>query len=194
MVNTKSTFHQIPTIVGQLAVCLPVIVVELIVSVDAIVSVVAHLATVTRAAQRLMHIAATAIEETALRLPGALAQDVDHAIHRVRAPDRRARTADHFDAIHVINEDLLDIPIDSGEQRRINRASVNHHQQLVGELGIEAARGHRPVAGINRRHLHSGDQPQRVGDRGNAGTQDIVIAQHKDGGCGVVEVFLFLGD
>jgi hypothetical protein len=60
-----------------------------------------------------MHVAAPAVDEPSLSIPGALAQDIDHAVHGVGAPNRRARTADYFDPIHIIEEHLLGIPKDS---------------------------------------------------------------------------------
>src|SRR5947209_1379780 len=43
----------------------------------------------------------------ALRLPGHLGDNVDHAVHRVGAPDGRAETADHHDAVHILQVHVL---------------------------------------------------------------------------------------
>src|SRR5690606_33405036 len=48
--------------------------------------------------------------QQSLRVPGGFADDVDHAVHRVRAPERRARAADDFDAFDVLEHRLLLVP------------------------------------------------------------------------------------
>src|SRR5689334_992295 len=56
------------------------------------------------------------------RLPG---NDVDHSIDCVRAPYRRARTADHFDPVDVVEQSVLHIPEHSGVQGRIHSPAIN---------------------------------------------------------------------
>src|SRR5258708_7560190 len=127
MVHAKAPFPEVPAIVGGLAIRLPKIVVELVGAVDAIISVLVDFAAVARAAQSQMLVTASPVNEPALSIAGALAQDTDHAVHRVGAPDRRPRTPDHFDPIHVVKKHLLGIPIDPGEQGRIDGTAIDHH-------------------------------------------------------------------
>src|SRR5437879_7776202 len=48
--------------------------------------------------------------------------DVDDAVHGVRAPERTARAADDFEALDVFDQRVLHIPEHAGEQRRIDAA------------------------------------------------------------------------
>jgi hypothetical protein len=66
---------------------------------------------------------------------------------------RGARTADDFDAVDVFQHHVLHVPVHAGEQRRIDGAAVDQHQQLVLEGAAEAARRDRIVARIDARHL-----------------------------------------
>jgi hypothetical protein len=85
------------------------------------------------------------------------------AVDRVGAPDRRAGTADHLDAFHVLHHHILGVPEDAGKQRRINAAAIDQHQQFVLEGVVEAARGDGPIARVDLGHLQIGRQPQRLG-------------------------------
>jgi len=47
------------------------------------------------------------------RVPG---NDVDDAVHCIRAPDRAAGTANYFDSINILKQCVLDLPIDAGKK------------------------------------------------------------------------------
>src|ERR1700730_4847894 len=46
---------------------------------------------------------------------GLLADDVDYTVDRVGPPQGRARTTDHFNAIDVLEQYVLNIPINAGK-------------------------------------------------------------------------------
>ena len=102
--------------------------------------------------------------------------DVDDAVDGVGAPQRRARPADDLDAIDVAEDVVLHVPEDAGEERRVDRAPVDHHQQLVGGVGVEAAWRDRPGAVVEARDVDAVGEEQRVGDRRHAGAADVVAA------------------
>src|SRR6185312_14047024 len=54
--------------------------------------------------------AAAGLRVNPLRVLGALGNDVDDAVDRVRAPQRAARPADDFDAIDVLEQIVLRVP------------------------------------------------------------------------------------
>ena len=112
--------------------------------------------------------------------------DVDDAVHRVRAPQRGAGTGDDFDALDVVHEHVLHVVLDAGEQRRIDAAAVDEDQDLVGEVlhvgrAAEAARAVRIRGGVELRHLHIGREAQRLGNAEHAGAQDLLARDHVDG-------------
>src|SRR6266849_8033453 len=55
----------------------------------------------------------------ALCVSGLFADDVDYTIYSIGAPQGRARTTDHFNAIDVFEQYVLNIPVYAGQQRRI---------------------------------------------------------------------------
>jgi hypothetical protein len=107
--------------------------------------------------------------------------DVDDAVHRIGAPQRRARPADDLDAVDVLEYVVDGVPEDAGEQGRVDRASVYHDEQLVRRVLVEAARRHRPRSGVEAGHVHAVGERERVGDGGDAGAADIVAGDDGDG-------------
>src|SRR5579872_6780060 len=53
--------------------------------------------------------------QTALSGFRGFSNDVDHSVHRIRAPHRPSRPPNHLDAINVFQGDILLIPIDTRE-------------------------------------------------------------------------------
>lgn len=122
-------------------------------------------AAVARTDQHLLFATRERVDLGALGGCGRLGDDVDHAVDRICAPQRRTGAPDHLDALDVLEHGVLHIPIDAGEGRRIGTAPVDQHQQLVGESAIHAAGADRPDAGADARHLDAGHAAQQVGDR-----------------------------
>src|SRR5207302_8501613 len=65
-------------------------------------------------------IAGTGLQQAALCLGGIARNDIDHAVHRIRAPQGRAGSADHLDALDVLQRYVLEIPGHTVEKRRID--------------------------------------------------------------------------
>ena len=57
--------------------------------------------------------------------------NVDQAVDRNRAPERRARAADHLDLLEIAQENLLHIPEDAGEKWRVKCAAVEQDLELA---------------------------------------------------------------
>src|SRR5690606_13345193 len=123
VVDAESALLALPTVPGGLAVGQGIIVGRLVAGVDAIVGALADPPAVTHAAVGLVDVADRAVEQPALRVPGAAGHDVDHAVDRVGPPHRGSGTADDFNAIQILQHRLLQIPINPGENLRINRAT-----------------------------------------------------------------------
>ena len=90
-----------------------------------------------------------AVDEQALRVAGALGGDVDDAVDGVGAPEGGAGAADDLDAVEVRQDVVERVPVDAGEQRRVDGAAVHEHQQLVGVELVEPAGADGPVAGVD---------------------------------------------
>ncbi len=110
----------------------------------------------------------------ALRLARRLGDHVDHAVHRVGAPRRAARSADHLDAFDVLEHDVLRLPEHPREQRRIDGAAVHQHQHLVREHAVESARRDRVLVRVRACDVEVGRQPQRLLDGGGARALDLL--------------------
>src|SRR5690606_33775338 len=97
--------------------------------------------------------------QAALGGRGRARGDVDDAVDGVHAPQGAARTTDDLDALDVFQHQVLHVPEYAGEQRRIDRAAVDHHQQLVGRAvaaAVHAARADRVAIAGTLRHVQVG--------------------------------------
>ncbi len=84
--------------------------------VDAVRAVGAERAAIARAG-RILLVAGPGAHHRALSVRRRARNDVDHAVHGIRAPQRRARSADHLDALDVLHHDVLRVIEHAGEQR-----------------------------------------------------------------------------
>ena len=124
--------------------------------------------------------------QRALRGLGAARGDVDDAVDGVRAPQRATWPADHLDAVHVLEQDVLRVPQHAGIQGRVEDASVQQHEHLVARVVQAACRDH-VVARRALGHIQVGRQPQCVGQGACAGAADLVGADHEDRGRGILQ-------
>jgi hypothetical protein len=106
---------------------------------NAIVAFIA-LAAVSIFAQRAFRGTGRTDEQIALRVARLARDDVDHAVHCIRAPQRSARTADHLDAVDVA---------------RLNaQASAQFRRDVAPEMGALV----RPSGPPARRKSGCGDR------------------------------------
>jgi hypothetical protein len=91
-----------------------------------------------------------------------VAGDQPASVSAVRAERTRsysgAWASDHLDPVDVLHHRVLQFPEHAGEQRRIDAAPIDQHQQLIGEAAVEAARGDRLPAAVDPGDLDAGDQ------------------------------------
>ena len=114
-----------------------------------------------------------------------LGDDVDHPVHRIGAPGGGARSADHLDALDILQHQILGLPDHPGVKGRIDTASIDHHQQLVGETIIEATSADRPLGFIQPRHVEPWHHTQQFRQPGGGGASDILGSDHINGRGGV---------
>ena len=189
-VEPEAALRLRPAVVRAAAVRLLVRAVVEPLAVHAIAQVGRERAAVLQAGAAL-EVAGAERQHAALGLARGPGDDVDHAVDRVGAPQRRARPADHLDAVDVLRQHLLHVPVDAAEQRRIDAAAVDQDQQLVGQArvvaDVEAARRDRVAGGVELRDFEVGREPQHLGDAGGARADDVVVADHVDRGGRVAE-------
>jgi hypothetical protein len=109
----------------------------------------------------------------ALRVRGRPGDDVNHAVDPVYAAQCGARAADHLDSLDVAQHQFLLVPEDAGEERRVHRAAVDEHEEVVADRVVEAARPDRVLAGVETRDLENGRQAERLRQAGRRRAADI---------------------
>src|SRR5260370_1274534 len=109
-----------------------------------------------------------------------LRDDVDHPVHRIGAPDRPTRSADHLDALHVLQHHVLYVPKHSIEERCVDAPTVNQDQQGLGELAGKPSNSDRPMMSINASHVHARRQPETLWDPSGCATPDVFLCDDKD--------------
>ena len=154
--------EQMPAVVAVLAVEAVKIIVVQVLREDSIVHATPKLAAILRSSKSLVYVSASRNQQSSMSVSGAFRDDVNHPIHRIRAPYGSTGTADHFDSLDVLQRHILRVPIDPAEKRRINRPAVDQHQKFVRKLQVEAARGNRPGIRVDLSHIQSRNHPQEI--------------------------------
>ena len=95
-----------------------------------------------------------------LRCFGGAGDDVDHAVDRIGPPEGGTWAADDLDALDVLEQGVLDVPEDAGEEVVVEGAAGHEDEELVGEAAVEAAGGDGPGVAADPRHLDAGRQAQ----------------------------------
>ena len=107
--------------------------------VDADIGVLSDLPAIADAFKSLIHVAAAAFDIEALRVLAAFGDDIDHPIDGIGTPKRGSGAADDFNPVNIFQEQILHVPINAREGRRINASSIDEDQEFVGESIIETA-------------------------------------------------------
>src|SRR3954466_5542530 len=92
-----------------------------ILRVKAVVNFAAGLRAVTQVERLVEPRAHRRLRVESLRLLRGLGCDVDHAVHRIYAPERATRSADRLDALHVLENVILRFPEYAGKEWRVDR-------------------------------------------------------------------------
>ena len=106
--------------------------------------------------------------------------DVDDAVDRVRAPQRRAGTAYDLDAIDVFELVVERVPEDAGEQRAVHRPPIDHDEHLVRRDRRETARRDGPRAVVEARDVDAVGKSDGIGQRRHAGAADILSGHDRN--------------
>src|ERR1700674_2727900 len=63
----------------------------------------------------------TGRDQCSPRVQGTFRCNVNYSINGVSAPERRARPADHFDPVNILERHVLRVPVHSPKKRGIDR-------------------------------------------------------------------------
>ncbi len=89
------------------------------------------------------------------------------------------RTADHFDALDVLNGEVGEIEVADADG--IDRHAVDQHLEMIG-LGAAHAHLREGAAPAALAHRHAGNGTQRVGDGGEAFLAQFFAGDDRGGG------------
>ncbi len=60
-----------------------------------------------------------------MRIFGILRDDIDHSVDRICPPDGTARSPDDFDPLDILEQGVLDLPKNTGKERRVYASAVD---------------------------------------------------------------------
>ena len=192
-VQPKSSLPRVP-VIG----CVPAVgkhraIAIKIFAVDPVVQVGGQFAAIPHTAEAV-HLGAAAPHDQkplcVFRIPRG---DVDDAVDRIGPPLCGPWPADDFNPVDVLQECVLHIPKYSRIQRRIDRASVNHHQHFVCCRVVESACADGPLARINLGHLQVRGQTQRFRNTCDAKATNVLLRYDLNGRCRFGQFFRTLG-
>src|SRR5216683_422971 len=106
---------------------------------------------------------------------GVFGDDVDDGIDGICSPDGSARASDDFDPFNILEQCVLDLPINTGEQRRINAPAVDYHEYRSGQGASKSAHPQGPRVGIDPSDFNSGYETQGFRNAGCTGTPDVFL-------------------
>src|SRR5579871_112409 len=99
-------------------------------TIDAVIECSAVAASVSRIQKSLIDVSAACIHQCSVRVLSAFGDDVDDPVKSVRTPNCGAWSADHFDPLDILQQNVLYLPISSCKQGGVNSPSVNEHQHI----------------------------------------------------------------
>src|SRR5207245_7652643 len=179
-INTETAAQRMPA-VGSSRTCgidrgIPIEVL----AVNAVVSVIADLGAVAYTFSRPFFRSGFCCYKSALGSLRGLGDNVDHAVDGIRAPQGGPGTADDFDAVHILEHDVLHVPVHTREKRGVDASAVNQNEQLVVESPVEPSRADGPFVLVDARHFQAWNHPQSIRDAGRPGAADIFLCYHED--------------
>src|SRR5216684_271294 len=101
-------------------------------SVDAVIEIFIVPASIAEMAEALVEVSTTGGDESSMSIFSALGDDIDDGINRIRSPDGSARASDDFDAFNILQQGVLNLPINPREQRRVDAPAVDKYEYRSG--------------------------------------------------------------
>src|SRR5260370_40829878 len=94
-------------------------------SVDAVIKAFIVPGSIAEMGEALVEISATGGDESSMSILGVFGNDIDNCVDGICSPDGSARASDDFDPFNILEQCVLDLPINTREQRRVNAPAVN---------------------------------------------------------------------
>src|SRR6266478_2865538 len=101
-------------------------------SVDAIIKTFIVPGSIAKMGEALVEISATGGDESSMGVFGILGDDIDYSVDGICSPDGSTRASNDFDALNILKQGVLDLPINTCEQWRVNAPAVDKHQYRPG--------------------------------------------------------------
>ena len=108
---------------------------------------------------------------------------LDHPANRIAAVNHRARPAQHFHPLNLINIQVLQAAVAGSAIG--NPLAIHQHQALRG-LGATYENPRQAAPATGARHLHAGHAAEQVGQAGGLQAVDIVPGKHGVGSTAVI--------
>ncbi len=93
-------------------------------SIYTVVKTLAVASAVPEIGKALIEISAAGGHQRSMGLLGSFGDDIDDTVDSICSPDGAARASNDFDPFDILKQCVLDLPIDAGEQRRVNAPTV----------------------------------------------------------------------
>src|SRR5712692_6963010 len=100
--------------------------------VDTVIEALAVPGSISEIDEALIDISAARGYERSMGVVGVLGDDIDHGVDGICSPDGAARASDDFDPFDILEQCVLDLPINAGEERSVNAPSIDKHQYRSG--------------------------------------------------------------
>ncbi len=107
------------------------------------------------------------------RVERRLGDDMQHAVRRIGAVQRRRRAEEDFDALHVLVGPRHEERDVDPKRRHAGEPVVLQHEDRAGERVVEAARHHVALGDAPLVHVHTGNAADVIRDRHRRALLDV---------------------
>ncbi|MNE60547.1 hypothetical protein D3C80_1556960 [compost metagenome] len=130
-------------------------------------------------------VAAKACVQTRLqaRFGAAPGKDLDHPANGVAAIDHRARAAQHFHTLDLLNVQVLQVAV---PRRRVTDALAVHQHQALRRFGTANVDPRQAASTAGLRDLYARHPAQQVGHAARLQAVNVVAGEYGVGGAAVV--------
>ena len=128
----------------------------------AVVKVFVVAAPIPSIEKALFEISSPRADQLPLRILAALSDDVDDAIHGVWSPDRAARSANNLNAINVLQQYILYLPISTRKQGSVDSSAIDEYEHIARKPAAKTSNADGPLATVDTSDFYSWCEAQRV--------------------------------
>src|ERR1700731_263957 len=101
-------------------------------SVDTVIKAFIVPGSIAKMGEALVEVATAGGDESSMSIFSAFGDDIDDSVYGVCSPDGSTWAPNDFDPLNILEQCVLDLPIDTCEQRRVNAPAVDKHQYRPG--------------------------------------------------------------